>query len=83
MTKLETLGALVSFKGEKGRIRFLGKTNFADGDWYGVELFNKVGKNDGSLQGIRYFQCAEGHGIFTKLASIQFEEDTEEQDNSF
>ena len=29
------------------------------------------GKNDGSVQGVRYFACASPHGIFTKASQVQ------------
>ncbi|KAK4991314.1 hypothetical protein LTR50_001899 [Elasticomyces elasticus] len=51
-------------------IRFLGTTSFAPGEWVGVELEDSTGKNDGSVKGQRYFNCAEGHGIFLRAAGI-------------
>ncbi|KAL2351977.1 dynein associated protein-domain-containing protein [Cryomyces antarcticus] len=41
--------------GRIGTIRFLGTTNFAPGDWVGVEF-----------EDARYFDCEAGHGLLTK-----------------
>ena len=34
-----------------GTIRFIGKTEFREGDWLGIELDAPEGKNDGSVSG--------------------------------
>jgi len=47
---------------QAGILRFFGATEFASGTFAGVELDDPVGKNDGSLGGIRYFTCAPKHG---------------------
>ncbi|KAJ9133586.1 Dynactin subunit 1 [Pleurostoma richardsiae] len=49
--------------GRTAVIRFLGSTEFSDGVWVGVELEDDSGKNDGSVQGTRYFECRMGRGI--------------------
>ena len=53
-----------------GAIAFLGETRFAKGEWAGVALDEPVGKNNGSVQGVRYFECQPNHGIFTKLEKL-------------
>ncbi len=52
--------------GRKGTVRFAGQTSFQVGEWIGVELEEKTGKNDGSVQGQRYFDCPMGYGMFVK-----------------
>lgn len=49
-----------------------GQTDFSPGPtWIGVELLGEVGKNDGSIQGKRYFECDPGHGIFTTAPKLK------------
>eukprot|EP00435_Cladocopium_sp_Y103_P049005 s1461_g14.t1 len=52
-----------------GTVRFLGTTDFAEGDWVGVELEEAQGKNDGVVQDRRYFTCQAQHGLFVRPAS--------------
>ena len=54
-----------------GILRYLGTTDFAKGDWAGVELGEKLGKNDGSVGGKRYFQCEPMYGLFAPAGKIQ------------
>uniref|UniRef100_A0A1I7YLY5 CAP-Gly domain-containing protein n=1 Tax=Steinernema glaseri TaxID=37863 RepID=A0A1I7YLY5_9BILA len=42
--------------GKVGICRYLDDTEFAAGVWAGIELTNGIGKNDGSVQGKRYFE---------------------------
>ena len=53
-----------------GILRFMGTTDFAKGEWAGVELSEKVGKNDGSVLGKRYFQCEPLYGLFAPANKI-------------
>ncbi len=48
-----------------GILRYCGNTDFAKGQWAGVELHEPVGKNDGSVGGKTYFQCKPKHGMNT------------------
>lgn len=53
-----------------GKVAFAGPTTFSPGDWLGVALDEAKGKNAGTVQGIKYFECAAGHGIFVRPAAI-------------
>lgn len=53
-----------------GTVKFVGKTSFCDGLWVGVKLDDNLGKNDGSVQGVRYFTCAAGHGVFLRPNAV-------------
>lgn len=50
--------AEVTAKGVSGTIAFIGKTNFAPGDWLGIILDEPKGRNNGSLKGVEYFKVA-------------------------
>lgn len=56
--------------GKHAVVRFVGSTQFAPGEWVGVELEDASGKNDGSVQGERYFDCEMGYGMFLRPAAI-------------
>lgn len=65
------VGQTVQFGNERqGIIRWLGRGAFAAGDWVGVELSDDSGKNDGSVKGERYFECAPGHGMMIRPEAI-------------
>jgi hypothetical protein len=63
------------FQGRRGVVKFVGPVRFASGNWVGVDLGAPVGKNDGSVQGVRYFSAPHAHGIFIKAAMLQIVED--------
>ncbi|KAJ3135030.1 hypothetical protein HK100_003124 [Physocladia obscura] len=54
-----------------GTVRFMGVTGFASGIWFGIELDGGGGKNDGSIQGTRYFDCPANAGVFMRAAMIK------------
>lgn len=67
------VGSLVEVigKGQRGTVAYIGATLFASGKWVGVILDEPKGKNDGTVQGKRYFTCEENHGIFVRQSQIQ------------
>ena len=52
-----------------GQVAFVGHTEFASGSWLGIELEQACGKNDGTVSGVSYFDCAPRHGLFVKKYS--------------
>lgn len=55
-------------------IRFLGRTKFAKDEWVGVELDQTIGKHDGVVEGIRYFQCGRPNtGLFVRASDVELE----------
>ncbi|XP_034432648.1 dynactin subunit 1 isoform X11 [Hippoglossus hippoglossus] len=62
-------------KGQRGTVAYIGNTLFASGKWVGVILDEGKGKNDGTVQGKRYFTCEENHGIFVRQSQIQVVDD--------
>lgn len=65
------IGERVWVNGNKpGHVQFMGGTQFAPGQWAGIVLDEPIGKNDGSVAGVRYFQCEDGRGIFTRPSKL-------------
>ncbi|XP_043069816.1 restin homolog isoform X9 [Drosophila bipectinata] len=58
------------FGSRPGLLRYLGETQFAPGNWCGVELDEASGKNDGAVDGIRYFECKPKYGVFVPIAKV-------------
>ncbi|XP_041710380.1 dynactin subunit 1 isoform X4 [Coregonus clupeaformis] len=69
-SRVEVIG-----KGHRGTVAYIGATLFSTGKWVGVILDEPKGKNDGTVQGKRYFTCHENHGIFVRQSQIQLVDD--------
>ncbi|KAH8998801.1 dynein associated protein-domain-containing protein [Lactarius hatsudake] len=65
------IGATVDINLGRGVVRFCGATSFSSGKWVGIELFEPVGKNDGSVQGVSYFSCPMNYGVFVKASQVK------------
>ncbi|KAI8351772.1 hypothetical protein EDC96DRAFT_546697 [Choanephora cucurbitarum] len=50
-----------------GTIKYIGHVDFAKGTWVGVELESRLGNNDGSVDGKRYFDTFPQRGVFVKI----------------
>ncbi|XP_031193703.1 CAP-Gly domain-containing linker protein 1 isoform X10 [Mastomys coucha] len=76
------VGERVWVNGNKpGFIQFLGETQFAPGQWAGIVLDEAIGKNDGSVAGVRYFQCEPLKGIFTRPSKLTRKVQAEDEAN--
>ncbi|XP_058815206.1 restin homolog isoform X4 [Topomyia yanbarensis] len=58
------------FGSRPGILKYLGETQFANGTWCGIQLDEASGKNDGSVDGIKYFDCPDKYGIFVPIAKV-------------
>ncbi|CAJ1022576.1 putative CAP-Gly domain containing protein [Leishmania shawi] len=63
---VEVLPVAPQVERRRGILRFYGVTDFAEGEWAGVELVGCEGRNNGAVKGISYFKCAPGQGLFVR-----------------
>ncbi|KAI8833465.1 CAP Gly-rich domain-containing protein [Chytriomyces cf. hyalinus JEL632] len=63
-----------------GTLRYLGETQFAPGIWAGVDVDPVVsasgattlgGKHNGTVQGVSYFTCEQGRGVFVSYGAVE------------
>lgn len=70
-------GTRVTVKGDSGTVRFIGTTSFSTGQWVGIELDSPKGRNNGSVQGTRYFDCQKNdgalYGLFVRPGIVKTE----------
>ena len=45
-------------------IRYIGTYHEKPGTWIGIEVDVPKGKNNGTIQGVKYFECKPNHGFF-------------------
>lgn len=65
------IGSVVCVRGKhEGVVMFTGHVHYAKGSFVGVALSSPEGKNDGSVKGVRYFECAPSHGLMVRPEEI-------------
>lgn len=81
------VGDLVEVRGNepgaatrRGRVRYIGTTDFAEGVWVGIEFETPVGLNDGMVDGKRYFSCPPKRGSFLRPDKLVFLEEVYEEE---
>ncbi|VDK84376.1 unnamed protein product [Litomosoides sigmodontis] len=67
------IGVRVETEKGRGVVGFYGETEFAEGIWVGVNLDEPNGKHDGTVKGVRYFECEPNHGIFLKANQVRID----------
>ncbi|XP_076296586.1 tubulin-binding cofactor B [Lasioglossum baleicum] len=55
----------------RATIMYVGKTEFKEGWWIGVKYDEPRGKNDGTVNGTKYFECLPKYGGFIKPMHIK------------
>ena len=67
------IGQRVAVSGRvgEGTVRFAGTTQFSSGHWIGIELDTADGRNNGSVNGVVYFECAPNHGVFARPDTVR------------
>ncbi|CAH1783867.1 unnamed protein product [Owenia fusiformis] len=63
-------------KGTPGTVAYVGTTLFSSGKWIGVVLDDPKGKNNGTVQGKKYFDSPDNHGIFIRQSQLNILEDS-------
>ena len=71
---MASIGDNVIVNGHSATVKFIGTTDFATGTWYGLELDQPFGKNNGAVQGRQYFTTSKSdgnYGLFCRAHQLQ------------
>jgi tubulin-specific chaperone B len=49
-----------------GTVKYIGDLHNKEGTWIGLELDDSGGRNNGTVDGRKYFDCKEKHGMFIR-----------------
>lgn len=71
MKDLELGDRVVIGGARSGTLKYLGPIHVSDGIWCGIKLDEPVGKNNGKLEGVRYFKCQHRFGLFAPIRRVE------------
>jgi tubulin-folding cofactor B len=54
----------------RGVIAYVGELPGKKGEFVGIRLDEPVGKNNGSFENIKYFECGNNHGVFVRPSQV-------------
>ncbi|KAF7019733.1 hypothetical protein CFC21_032885 [Triticum aestivum] len=58
---------------KRGTVKFVGRAEaLGRGFWVGVQYDEPLGKHDGMVKGVRFFECPQGHGAIVRPEKVKF-----------
>ncbi|CAG5113407.1 Oidioi.mRNA.OKI2018_I69.chr2.g7518.t1.cds [Oikopleura dioica] len=68
---------------QRGEVKFVGNVSFQPNVWIGIQLDLPYGKNNGTVEGQKYFECPNNFGVFAKPDSVEVGDFPNEEDDLF